>query len=118
MKHTLRAALVAAGLTLAITGTAGAAQAPGTIKIGVNQPLTGPVAASVAQAMAAWAHGPVPGRSRGLSSRARAARTARALAVTKILVSVALGKTLRAAWRASLRRSVLSGSSLNFLAVR
>ena len=46
MKHTLRAALVAAGLTLAITGTAGAAQAPGTIKIGVNQPLTGPVAAS------------------------------------------------------------------------
>ena len=35
------------------------------------------------------------------------------MAVTKIFVSVALGSTLRAAWRASLRRSVLSGSSLN-----
>ena len=34
--------------------------------------------------------------------------------VTKILVSVALGKTLRAAWRASFRRSVRSGSSANF----
>ena len=39
-------------------------------------------------------------------------RKARALAVTKIFVSVALGRTLRAAWRASLRRSVRSGSSL------
>jgi len=38
----------------------------------------------------------------------------RVLAVTKILVSVALGNTLRAAWRASLRRSVLSGSVANF----
>ena len=42
-------------------------------------------------------------------------RRARALAVTKILVSVALGKTLRAASRAFLRRRVLSGMSLNVL---
>lgn len=39
----IRAALVAAGVSIAIAGTAAEAQ---TIKIGVNQPLTGPVAAS------------------------------------------------------------------------
>jgi branched-chain amino acid transport system substrate-binding protein len=46
MKHTFKAALAAAGMSLAITGVVSAAQSPGTIKIGVNQPLTGPVAAS------------------------------------------------------------------------
>ena len=44
MKRTwMKAALAAAGVGLAIAGTATQAQ---TIKIGVNQPLTGPVAAS------------------------------------------------------------------------
>jgi branched-chain amino acid transport system substrate-binding protein len=42
----LKAALLAAGVTVAIAGFAHGAQAPGTIKIGVNQPLTGAVAAS------------------------------------------------------------------------
>ena len=41
MKHTVRAALIAAGVSLAFAGSAFA-----QIKIGVNQPLTGPVAAS------------------------------------------------------------------------
>ena len=46
MKGMLKAAVLAASVGLAITGAADAAQAPGTIKIGVNQPLTGAVAAS------------------------------------------------------------------------
>ena len=41
-------------------------------------------------------------------------RRARALAVTKILVSVAFGRTLRAASRAFLRRRVRSSMSANF----
>jgi branched-chain amino acid transport system substrate-binding protein len=46
MKGILKAGVLAAGLGLGIAGTAQGAQAPGTIKIGVNQPLTGAVAAS------------------------------------------------------------------------
>ena len=46
MKSMLKAALAGAALSLAAAGSAGAAQGPATIKIGVNQPLTGAVAAS------------------------------------------------------------------------
>ena len=46
---------------------------------------------------------------RGVAAHLDEVPEARALAVTKILVSVALGKTLRAASRAFLRRRVLSG---------
>ena len=46
MKGMLNAGVLAAGLGLGIAGVAQGAQAPGTIKIGVNQPLTGAVAAS------------------------------------------------------------------------
>jgi branched-chain amino acid transport system substrate-binding protein len=46
MKAIFKAAFAAALASLAVAGTASAAQAPGTIKIGVNEPLTGAVAAS------------------------------------------------------------------------
>ncbi len=46
MKAMLKTALAAVFSSLAIAGAAAAAQAPGTIKIGVNEPLTGAVAAS------------------------------------------------------------------------
>src|SRR5689334_4860686 len=46
MKAMFKTALAAAFASLAVAGTAGAAQGPGTIKIGVNEPLTGAVAAS------------------------------------------------------------------------
>jgi branched-chain amino acid transport system substrate-binding protein len=46
MKAMFKTAFAAVFASLAVAGTAGAAQSPGTIKIGVNEPLTGAVAAS------------------------------------------------------------------------
>jgi branched-chain amino acid transport system substrate-binding protein len=46
MRTIFKTALGAVFASLAVTGTAEAAQGPGTIKVGVNEPLTGAVAAS------------------------------------------------------------------------